>query len=477
MIQRLVVPVAIIVCALAWFLLNPENLPNVIEEPLKTVETLEVGGPRDKIQTKEERYRDLLKNSTIKEEYEKLETEKERIELKTYRIKDTIEIGSYLYESGEAREKPTETAWEWFFGTAQAQSEDTYEIELTEVNIIDGGIEVFARAWKNDEQLGFGKDGSVDIERFLVYDPPALVFEGYEYSTSTEVTATSSEEVVVKTPILVEDPELALRTVLGQNVAMVGKENTTIIPNKVGNTTSTFYPDPTPETSSVDGFVGTDTESTWNAVHDATTGGNGNDTGSFTRVRSDFFSGPFYVIYRTAMTFDTGTIGSDGVDSATASIYARAVLDNEDDGNNFLSIVQSSLATTTVVALADFDVIGDAIDNPTEGHTTANRADLGSVSTSAYTDFPFNSTGEGWIQTTGITQLGVREGHDILDDPSNAGISGITMEAAEQTGSSKDPKLVVEHSAAAAPADAPILPEFLLISWLLPPLNGVSLKI
>ncbi len=41
---------------------------------------------------------------------------------------------------------------------------------------IDGGVQVFARAWDaNDRQIGFGKDGTVDIERFRIFNPPILV--------------------------------------------------------------------------------------------------------------------------------------------------------------------------------------------------------------------------------------------------------------------------------------------------------------
>src|SRR3990167_3637881 len=37
------------------------------------------------------------------------------------------------------------------------------------------GIELFAKAWKNGKQMGFGKDGSVEIERFRIFNPPILV--------------------------------------------------------------------------------------------------------------------------------------------------------------------------------------------------------------------------------------------------------------------------------------------------------------
>ena len=50
------------------------------------------------------------------------------------------------------------------------------DIEIIgDIKEIDGGIELFAKAWKDGKQLGFGKDGSVEIERFRFFNPPFLV--------------------------------------------------------------------------------------------------------------------------------------------------------------------------------------------------------------------------------------------------------------------------------------------------------------
>ena len=48
-------------------------------------------------------------------------------------------------------------------------------IEIQSVAKIDGGVEVFARAWRGATPLGFGEDGSVEIERFRIFNPPVLV--------------------------------------------------------------------------------------------------------------------------------------------------------------------------------------------------------------------------------------------------------------------------------------------------------------
>src|SRR3990167_9364429 len=50
-----------------------------------------------------------------------------------------------------------------------------YDIEITDIKAIAGGVEIFARAWDTNGQVGFGKDGSVDIERFYIINPPIMV--------------------------------------------------------------------------------------------------------------------------------------------------------------------------------------------------------------------------------------------------------------------------------------------------------------
>ena len=51
-----------------------------------------------------------------------------------------------------------------------------YDIEIVSMKAIVGGVEVFARAWDaKGNQIGFGRDGTVDIERFRIFNPPILV--------------------------------------------------------------------------------------------------------------------------------------------------------------------------------------------------------------------------------------------------------------------------------------------------------------
>lgn len=162
-------------------------------------------------------------------------------------------------------------------------------------------------------------------------------------------------------------------------------------------------------------------------------------------------------IYRSFIPFDTSPIPADAsVSAATLNIYVTLKLDQVDDGVDYATVVQTSQATHTTLANADFDQCG-AISTPTEGIDTGERKDITSISTSAYLTFTLNSTGRSWITkagqssscsaTNGITCLGVREGHDS----SNTGIytgptNYITFSTSEQTGTSQDPYLSVTYS-------------------------------
>lgn len=120
-----------------------------------------------------------------------------------------------------------------------------------------------------------------------------------------------------------------------------------------------------------------------------------------------------------------------------------------------MAVVQTSQPSTSELTTADYDLCGDAIDNPTKG--SAN-IDLTGLTIGAYRDFTLNATGLGWISKTGYTMLGVREGHDIQDIWSDPGEvdkeSGIWVSASEQTDTSQDPYLSVTYTTGGTATDA-----------------------
>lgn len=312
--------------------------------------------------------------------------------------------------------------------------------EVKEININgQSGIELFAKAWKGDKQLGFGKDGSVEIERFRIFNPPILV-DDPNGDIVREWTDEKTGEL--KQRKLREDPIEAIRQTVAHNVKIVGKENAQIVIGKIGNTTSTFYPDAHPENTSHDAMLYTSPNASWDTVHDTA-----NADGAL-----DNYSGPDRFVYsgkdgdnfriiRFQTLFDTSAIGSDTVSSATASLYVNLVNNGDNDGDDYIAVVSSNPASNTGAAVGDYSLMG----------TTAysNTIDLSSMSTGDYVDWTINATGLAAINTSGITKFGFREGHDIIDSAYAGGfdtVNSIVTYAAEASGTANDPKLVVVHS-------------------------------
>ena len=313
--------------------------------------------------------------------------------------------------------------------------------EVKEININgQSGIELFAKAWRGDKQLGFGKDGSVEIERFRIYNPPILV-DDPKGDILREWT--DKETGLLKQRKLREDPLQAIKEVIAHNVTLVGKDNGKIVIGKVGNTTSTFYPDAHPESTSHDAMMASYTRSSWATAHDDTEAQyiNDNYAGPDRFVYSGK-DGANFKIVRFQTLFDTSPIGSDTVSSATASLYVNLVNNGDNDGDDYIAVVSSNPASNTGMALGDYSLMG----------TTAysNTIDLSSMSTGGYVDWTINATGLVAINTSGITKFGFREGHDIINSAyagADDTVNSIVTYAAEQAGTTNDPKLVVVHSA------------------------------
>src|SRR3990167_555672 len=114
-----------------------------------------------------------------------------------------------------------------------------FDIEILETKPINKGVEVLARAWHpGGRQVGFGVDGSVDIERFRIFNPPILVTDPVG-DILHEWVDPQGEPRHRK---LREDPKEALLRDLAHTIKLVGKDGRNIVRGKIGNTTSTFYP-------------------------------------------------------------------------------------------------------------------------------------------------------------------------------------------------------------------------------------------
>ena len=229
------------------------------------------------------------------------------------------------------------------------------------------------------------------------------------------------------------------------------------------DTITAFYPDPHTESTSVDGVVLTYNQgSDWNTEHDRTSGNFAYDDATTLNIgylRSNIGGSNNIGLYRWFMLFDTsGLPDADPISSATLSFYGISTATNNVGGDSEVSVqtcsvVQSSPASNTAIVTGDFDQCGD-VDDPDEGIATGDRFDpYSDFSTSQYNDIDLNSTGMGWIAKDGITKLGIRNMPDITDDDIGSAKYNNYMNvgSADQSGTSKDPKLTVTHGVSFTP--------------------------
>jgi len=319
------------------------------------------------------------------------------------------------------------------------------------------GIQVFARAWRDGKQLGLGSDGTTDIERFLIYNPPVLIDDPNGPIVREAVDVITGE---VRQRKLREDPVGALRQVIAHTVTVVGSENTGIVKGKIGNTTSTFYPSAGAVTP-VDGAVGNDVESgTWTTNRGAASG---TTIRTGTTAEVGFIRNYTDQIWRTwfrgVWLFDTSTIGSDTVSSATFSLYGQgSSWSNAGTGFvNEIALVSSNPASTASLANGDYSSFGTT--------QLASNIAISAWSTAGYNDFALNASGISTIATGGITKLGTRQENDRANSEPTVDatdrLSGAQAYTADQTGSTQDPKLVVVHSGGAPSSTSALLYKYL----------------
>ena len=337
------------------------------------------------------------------------------------------------------------------------------EVEIIDANPIDGGYEVFVRAWNKDGQIGFGPDGSVDIERFRVFNPPVLVPDrnGAIETLGAFNERTNTYEIDRYT----YDPYAALLEVLGHTIAVKHEKfpERYIEPGTVGNTTSIFYPDADPETNSFDGYVAyRDAYSGkhaagWAAVRTATTAiWAVDDATGFAEVGVTVAgTNNGWQFTRGIVGFDTSSLGDDVISNATLSLYFNgAYLNHDNDGNDFISIAHPNPASDTALAVDDYSSFAGLTGAMSEGVAAADRIDIGTLVSGGqqYYDWSLNSTGIGWIDGHNTSFLGIVLGHDLLADPVSSNLGGgqgnrADFYAADQTGTTNAPVLVIEHSA------------------------------
>ncbi len=217
---------------------------------------------------------------------------------------------------------------------------------------------------------------------------------------------------------------------------------------------STFYPDPNTEVATFDGYVYTDGDGTgWASAHAQTVGETMDDSGT-DLICGDSHTVLAHFILRCIALYDTSSLTSAAViTAATNSYFVKTINNNDNDANAWTNIFQSNPASNTAMSLEDYDQVGDAITNPTKGATDVL---LSSQTVGAFTDHVFTATGIGWISKTGITKLGIREGHDAVDDTPALGTNAeqdIYFASADTALQTSDPKLTVTYTISSSMPD------------------------
>lgn len=325
------------------------------------------------------------------------------------------------------------------------------QIEIVNINKIDKGVEVFAKAWRNGTRIGFGKDGSVEIERFRIFNPPIYVpDENGEYVR--EWDDDQGNHFIHR---FREDPIEALLQVIEQNISVMKNvhDDSRIVEGKIGNTTSTFYP-AAGANSPVDGYAFYDpTATTWALLHDFTGAATGADTTATTltaMVQRGNASSGYKQIQRSHILFDTSTIpDGDTISSATISLFGTASGFQDALPAAGVNIYESTLPATNTVTVNDYD----AFEGATSAATPLSTAkDLTTISQSAYEAFVLNATGIALINKTGISKFALREstydGANVAPGLGSGEFSRWQPSSADQAGTTQDPMLVVEHSGA-----------------------------
>jgi len=306
------------------------------------------------------------------------------------------------------------------------------DVTAINVNGLDG-VQVFARAWKNGRQLGFSSDGSVEIERFRIFNPPILVDD----PQGTIIrTFTDSHTKIEDIRTLREDPVEAVRQSLAHTILLIGKEGSKIISGKIGNTTDTFYPDAgNPGTTSCDGSIEYRDAAAYATAHDATNGTHLDFETERLKIEN-YYSGSLYYVNRNIVNFDTSSIPDTAtIDSAVVSLYGTLTTQTTADD---YSVVANTGAANASYSVADFDQFG----------TTKFATDITGASFSAtgYNDWTLNATGIAAISKTGVSKLGFRSSKDI-SNTAPLGANYVLAYSADFTGTSSDPKLVVTYTA------------------------------
>jgi hypothetical protein len=353
--------------------------------------------------------------------------------LRTYKIDEGLLQTRDMTAADRAKIKGCEIA-KAVSGSTHAQGD--LILEITDTLPIESGVEVFARAWNDKGQIGFGRDGSVDIERFVIINPPILVPDE-KGEVVIEQPAIPEFDLPAQTFRYREDPAEAVAQVVASNIrGMVNKQNgSKIEPGKRGRTTTTVY------AGANDGYA-FDVETTWAAVRSA--GGQGSSyTATILAIQSTRETATEWIIYRSPTPFDTSSIpDADTIDSAVFYFTPNTI--------GFSGVDESYAAIDKVTTITP--ATGDYAVSNWAGVDQATRRIFSDLVVNTESSMALNATGLGNINKTGTTNFGMRTNLDMDNTtPVSTSVERLFPYASEETGTTRDPRLVIEHTTGGGP--------------------------
>jgi len=219
-----------------------------------------------------------------------------------------------------------------------------------------------------------------------------------------------------------------------------------------GGTHTTYYPDPDSEgsPSTVDGDYGViPAESVFNTMRDSngTTDNQSASSDACPLISSDSQTNRWDAIRAGCYLFNTANIGADTKDSAIISFVGEGTTVNNFSQSVCISL--SNLASPTAVAASDFQNRSGGITGGAHTQQSDTRIAYSAWAVNSRNNFTLNSVGLGNVSTSGVSSFGVECLADMdYTEPSwSSNTTGnANMFFADWSGTSNDPRLIVEHS-------------------------------
>lgn len=357
------------------------------------------------------------------------------------RIGKTQAVWSGIKSTEHIRLKPT---------LVERKVARTFEVEIRSVEpIVGGGIQALLRAWDSGgKPVGFGPDGSAEIQRSRIYNPPIMVPDPLGTYIVQSITRAG---VVQDASSYREDVAEALLLELAHVAKVTGKSGASIVPGKTARTTSTFNPVAGVGTGPLDGYTGRQGVNEIFGTIRAGAGtahGESNTEFAGTLLIATSTTDQYSFLRRGGYGFDSAPIpDTDTIDSATLSIHGSTF--DGGSGNNLggtpaYNITSFSPADTDDWANSDFANFG--------GTEFASEITLSSWTDTDFNDFALNASGLAHIDKAGLTHFMGRLNWDADNSFggtwTSGGFTSFLQKFVDFAGTVDDPVLTVEHTAA-----------------------------